>query len=101
MLKGHSSQQGVYESIHRDLLMAFGTWGFDPMELENPFLNNEGSVHIWHGDEDGFVPVALQRYIAQRLPWIHYHEIPGAGHLFPVVPGMSDAIVKSLLTGEK
>ncbi len=99
--QGHSTQQGVYESIHRDLLMAFGTWGFDPMDLENPFPNNEGSVHIWHGDEDGFVPIALQRYIAERLPWIHYHEIPGAGHLFPAVPGMSDAIVKSLLTGEK
>ncbi|KAK6944027.1 Alpha/beta hydrolase fold-1 [Dillenia turbinata] len=91
-------QQGEFESLHRDLMIGFGTWEFDPMDLENPFPNNEGSVHLWHGDEDGLVPVLLQRYIAQRLPWIHYHEIAGAGHLFPYAEGMVDAIVKSLLT---
>ncbi|GAV80197.1 Abhydrolase_6 domain-containing protein [Cephalotus follicularis] len=94
-------QQGEYESLHRDLMVGFGTWEFDPMDMENPIPNNEGSVHLWHGDEDGFVPVTLQRYIAQRLPWIHYHELTGAGHMFPYADGMCDTIIKLLLTGEK
>ncbi|KAH9317153.1 hypothetical protein KI387_018922, partial [Taxus chinensis] len=73
-------QQGVFESLHRDMMVMFGKWEFDPMDLKNPFPNNEGSVHLWQGDEDALVPVLLQRYIAEKLPWIHYHELPEAGH---------------------
>ncbi|KAH9738271.1 AB hydrolase-1 domain-containing protein [Citrus sinensis] len=94
-------QQGEYESLHRDMMVGFGTWEFDPLDLKNPFPNNEGSVHLWHGDEDRLVPVILQRYIVQRLPWIHYHELSGAGHMFPFADGMSDTIVKAVLTGDK
>ncbi|XP_048504439.1 uncharacterized protein LOC104898446 [Beta vulgaris subsp. vulgaris] len=96
----HVRQQGVHESIHRDMMIGFGKWEFDPTELENPFPKNEGTVHLWQGDEDMLVPVTLQRYIAQRLPWIQYHELPGAGHLFPYAKGMSDAIVKAQLSVE-
>ncbi|KAK4272744.1 hypothetical protein QN277_021257 [Acacia crassicarpa] len=92
-------QQGEYESLHRDIIIGMGKWEFNPTDLENPFPNNEGSVHLWQGDDDLLVPVKLQRYIAQRLPWIQYHEIPGAGHLFPFANGMSDAIVESLVGG--
>ncbi|KAL6206938.1 hypothetical protein ACLB2K_024183 [Fragaria x ananassa] len=67
-------EQGEAESVHRDLKVGFGMWEFSPLDLENPFLNNEAFVHLWHGDEDLIVPVTLQRYIAQQLPWIHYHE---------------------------
>ncbi|XP_007010326.2 PREDICTED: uncharacterized protein LOC18586733 [Theobroma cacao] len=95
------SQQGVFESLHRDMRIGFGKWEFDPLDLESPFPNNEGSVHLWMGDEDGFVPVILQRYIAKRLPWIQYHELPGAGHLFPYADGMSEAIIRALLVGQK
>jgi pimeloyl-ACP methyl ester carboxylesterase len=63
--------------------VGFGKWEFDPMEIDNPFPNNEGSVHLWHGEEDGLVPALLQRYIAKKLPWIHYHELPGVGHFVP------------------
>ncbi|KAJ8537651.1 hypothetical protein K7X08_014191 [Anisodus acutangulus] len=93
-------QQGEFESLHRDAMVGFGTWEFDPMDLKNPFDKNEGSVHIWQGDEDGLVPVILQRYIAQKLPWIQYHEIKGAGHLFPYADGMGDKIIKTFLLGE-
>ncbi|KAJ8445036.1 hypothetical protein Cgig2_022556 [Carnegiea gigantea] len=93
-------QQGEYESIHRDMMIGFGGWEFSPMDLANPFPNGNGSVHLWQGDEDGLVPVTLQRYIAKRLPWIKYHEIAGAGHLFPFVQGMVETIVRELL-GEK
>ncbi|XP_021617317.2 uncharacterized protein LOC110618488 [Manihot esculenta] len=94
-------QQGEFESLHRDIMVGFGKWEFDPMDLENPFPNNEGSVHLWQGDEDRMVPVMLQRYVVQKLPWIHYHELPGAGHLFSYVPGMSETILKALLLGRK
>ncbi|KAK8651253.1 hypothetical protein V6N13_140862 [Hibiscus sabdariffa] len=97
----HLRQQGEYESLHRDIIVGFGKWEFSPVELVNPFPNNEGSVHLWQGDEDKFVPVTLQRYIAQQLPWIQYHELPGAGHMFALADGMWDNIVKALLVGEK
>ncbi|XP_074294253.1 uncharacterized protein LOC141622101 [Silene latifolia] len=90
-------QQGEFESLHRDLIVGFGKWEFDPPELTNPFPNNEGSVHLWQGDEDILVPVTLQRYIAEKLPWIHYHEIPGGGHMFPYGKGMSETIIKAQL----
>ncbi|KAM0005408.1 putative alpha/Beta hydrolase [Helianthus debilis subsp. tardiflorus] len=99
-MKEQVRQQGEYESLHRDLNIGFGTWEFDPTEIENPFPENEGSVHIWQGDEDILVPVTLQRYIAQQLPWINYHELTGAGHMFPYAEGNSDAILKALLLGQ-
>lgn len=95
-------QQGEYESIHRDIVIGFGKWEFSPLDLENPFKDNEGgSVHLWQGDEDGLVPVALQRYIAKTLHWIQYHEIPGGGHLFGYAEGMTEAVLRALLLGQK
>ncbi|GAB4856446.1 hypothetical protein Ancab_014361 [Ancistrocladus abbreviatus] len=91
-------QQGEYESLHRDMVVGFGSWEFDPMNLTNPFPNNEGTVHLWQGDEDRLVPAMLQRYIAQQLPWIHYHDIKGSGHMFPYASGMGDAIIEAQLS---
>ncbi|KAI6697851.1 hypothetical protein NL676_017970 [Syzygium grande] len=93
-------QQGEYETLHRDLMVGFGSWEFDPMDLENPFPNGEGSVHLWQGDDDLPVPVTLQHFIAYRLPWIKYHELPQTGHMFPYAEGMCNAMVKTLLDGE-
>lgn len=91
-------QQGEYESVHRDLMIGFGTWEFDPIDLKNSLSETEGSkFHLWQGDEDLLVPAELQRYIAQQLPWIQYHEIPGAGHMFPFAEGMADTIIQTLV----
>ncbi|XP_047322007.1 uncharacterized protein LOC124925916 [Impatiens glandulifera] len=89
------TQQGRQESIFRDMMVGFGKWEFDPMELENSF--DDGSVHLWQGDEDGLVPTKLQRKIAEKLPWIQYHEVRGAGHLLPFATGMREAIFNALL----
>ncbi|KAL3646860.1 hypothetical protein CASFOL_009404 [Castilleja foliolosa] len=95
-------QQGEFESLHRDLQIAFGKWEFDPTDLKNLFSENEGSsVHIWQGDEDRIVPVKLQRYIARHLPWINYHELTGTGHMFPFADGMADSVIQALLHGNK
>ncbi|KAI3706771.1 hypothetical protein L6452_24727 [Arctium lappa] len=89
--------QGEFESLHRDLNIGFGKWEFDPMVVDNPFPNNDGSVHIWMGDEDRIVPVTLQRYIAQQLGWVKYHEVTGGGHMIPFADGVTDSILKTLL----
>ncbi|KAK9122774.1 hypothetical protein Sjap_012376 [Stephania japonica] len=94
------TQQGEYHSLHSDLKIGFGKWEFDPMDLENPFPNNEASVHLWHGDDDLLVPVTLQRYVAGKHPWVNYHELKGAGHLL-YYEGVPDAILKAALLGEK
>ncbi|KAH7855900.1 hypothetical protein Vadar_030358 [Vaccinium darrowii] len=99
--KANVTQQGEYESFHRELMVGFWSWEFDPMELDNPFPDNEGSVHLWQGDDDWLGPVTLQRHIAGRLPWICYHEVTDAGHFFPYADGMREAIFKTLLLGEK
>ncbi|RLN30490.1 uncharacterized protein C2845_PM05G05400 [Panicum miliaceum] len=100
-MENKSRQQGTYESIHRDLLVAFGRWEFDPMNITNPFPQNEGSVHIWQGYKDRLVLVELQRYISKKLPWIKYHEVPEGGHMFMLVDGWTDRILKALLVGEE
>lgn len=94
-------QQGVYESLHRDIIVHFGKWDFDPMELKNPFPNNEGSVHLWQGHKDSLVPFEMQRYLAQKLPWIQYHELPDSGHLIIHDNKLCEAIFRSLLLGEE
>ncbi|XP_011032854.1 PREDICTED: uncharacterized protein LOC105131535 [Populus euphratica] len=93
-------QQGEFETLHRDMMVGFGKWKFDPMDLENPFPENEGAVHLWQGDEDKMVPPSLQRYIVQRLPWINFHEVSGSGHLFPFIPEICEAIIKSSVLGK-
>ncbi|GAB2274616.1 hypothetical protein Dimus_009385 [Dionaea muscipula] len=90
-------QQGDYESRYRDLKMAFASWEFDPMELENPFPENPGSVQLWQGYEDKLVPYQLQRFLAQKLPWINYHEVPDRGHLIIHEADICEEIFKSLL----
>ncbi|KAI3908939.1 hypothetical protein MKX01_039970 [Papaver californicum] len=80
------TQQGEFESLHRDLNV-------------DPFTSTEGTIHLWHGDEDLFVPISLQRYIAEKLSWIQYHELAGSGHLFLYADGMNDAIIKALVLG--
>ncbi|CAI0549938.1 unnamed protein product [Linum tenue] len=100
-LKEVATQQGAYESLHRDMKIGFGKWEFDPMAMENPLPNDEGKVHLWQGDEDKKVPVDLQRFIAKKLPWIQYHELPGAGHALHYVPGMIEGVLRALLVGEE
>uniref|UniRef100_A0A803N262 AB hydrolase-1 domain-containing protein n=1 Tax=Chenopodium quinoa TaxID=63459 RepID=A0A803N262_CHEQI len=88
-----SRQQGDFESLHRDIMVGFGTWEFDILDLKNPFPGYEGSAHIWQGYEDKIIPFQMNRYISKKLPWIKYHEVPDGGHLF-----ISD---QSIVTTEK
>ncbi|XP_078154382.1 uncharacterized protein LOC144549499 isoform X1 [Carex rostrata] len=87
-----ATQQGRYESIYRDMNVMFGKWEFDPMDLPEPPF----PVHLFQGDEDGLVPVTLQRYIADKLSWIKYHELPETGHYLSSVPGLGDRVLRTV-----
>lgn len=92
--------RSVFDSIRNDCIVAFGRWDFEPMELTNPYPDKESSVHIWQGFEDKVVPVKLQRYVSEKLPWIRYHEVPDGGHMLVYDSTVCEAILKSLLLGE-
>ncbi|XP_059627556.1 uncharacterized protein LOC132270386 isoform X2 [Cornus florida] len=94
-------QQGEHESLYRDLMVGFGSWEFDPMELKSPFPNNEGSVQLWQGCLDTLVPSQMQRYVAKKLPWIRYYEVPDGGHLIVHDNGLCETMFKALLLREE
>jgi pimeloyl-ACP methyl ester carboxylesterase len=96
-----SRQQGVHESLNRDMMVGFSKWRWSPLEMVDPFPASEAKVHLWHGAKDLIVPVQLSRYIPEKLPWVRYHELPTAGHLYPFADGMPDTILKSLLLGDE
>ncbi|KAG6592364.1 hypothetical protein SDJN03_14710, partial [Cucurbita argyrosperma subsp. sororia] len=90
-------QQGQHDSFNRDILCSYGKWEFDLMALTNPFPDNKGSVHMWQGSEDRMVPIELNHFIAQKLTWIQYHEIPNHGHLLVHEAEPFEAILRALL----
>ncbi|XP_074289226.1 uncharacterized protein LOC141614375 [Silene latifolia] len=92
-------QQGVYESLHRDMMASFANWEFSPLDLRNPFPKNEGSVHIWQGHEDKIIPSKVNRFISEKLEWIKYHEIIEGGHMFIYEQSMCETVVRALVLG--
>lgn len=90
-------QQGDHESLHRDLLAGYRKWEFDPLDLSNPFPNNDGSVHLWQGYEDRIIPFEVNRFISEKLQWIKYHEVPDFGHLMFFDQSMCESILRALL----
>lgn len=93
-------QQGAYESLHRDTVVSFSTWEFDPLVLDDPFPDGTGTVHLWMGSEDGFVAGELLHHVCQRLPWIQRHEVPHGGHLFIHDKNLCEMILRSLVLTE-
>ncbi|XP_006365779.1 uncharacterized protein [Solanum tuberosum] len=92
--------RSVFNNLRSDFLVAFSKWDFDPLELSNPFPENDKRpVHIWHGCEDRFINLKLQRHVSERLPWIQYHEVHDGGHLLIYDTAVCEAILKSLLLG--
>lgn len=92
--------RSVFDSLCSDINVAFGKWDFNPLELTDPYPQNESSVHIWQGVKDKVVPVQLQRHVSQRLPWIRYHEVPDCGHLLVYDTAVCEAVLTSLVLGE-
>ncbi|KAG8054675.1 hypothetical protein GUJ93_ZPchr0001g31290 [Zizania palustris] len=96
-----ATQQGTYDSLCRDATILFGAWEFNPTAMKNPFPDGDGVVSIWQGREDRIVRVEVQRFVAEKLPWVRYHEHPEGGHLFVCVDGLGDKVIRELLLGEE
>eukprot|EP00249_Psilotum_nudum_P011406 c23153_g2_i2 orf=125-1156(+) len=74
-----SSSRSKGYGLAKDLQVMTGKWGFEINEVGEVF---NGHIHIWQGDKDNLVPLALQKWIKKQLPQIvHLHELPGEGHL--------------------
>lgn len=79
------------------MIAGFGKWEFGPLDIRNPFPDSDGSVHIWQGFKDRIIPYMMNRYISQKLQWIHYHEVPDGGHLFIWKKSQCESIITALL----
>jgi pimeloyl-ACP methyl ester carboxylesterase len=62
-----------------------------------PLEDIVGEVHVWHWEEDLFVPIQMGRYIAGRIPQAQTHFLPGGGHysLFEHWPEILHSLVSS------
>lgn len=78
-------------------MVSFGKWEFDPTELTNPSTESIRSVHMWQGGADRVIPIEFSRFVAQKLPWIQYHEVPNAGHLIVHEGESLKAIIRALI----
>ena len=60
-----AAQAGVASSVEGwtddDIAWSHSPWGFDPASMSIP-------VKVWHGREDGFVPFAHGRWLAEAVP---------------------------------
>jgi pimeloyl-ACP methyl ester carboxylesterase len=48
-------------------------WGF---RLEDIAME----IHLWHGEEDASMPIAVGQYLAKTIPKCHSTFLPGEGH---------------------
>ena len=51
-------------------------WGFSLKEITV-------KIHVFHGSEDGSVPLAYAEHLAENVPNCELHILEGQGHLFP------------------
>ncbi|WP_421706693.1 alpha/beta fold hydrolase [Algihabitans sp.] len=65
-------RQGSRGAAH-EALIAFRPWDFDLAQVAVP-------THIWLGEEDIFVPVAMGRHIERSIPDASLRLVPGKGH---------------------
>ncbi|KAL3518534.1 hypothetical protein ACH5RR_021123 [Cinchona calisaya] len=96
-LEAKAKQQGEFYCLYQDLLTGYGKWEQGPLDVKNPFPNNEGVVHLWQAGEDKVVPIELTRYIAEKQPWIRYHELERKGHMFFHYPDICEGFLREIL----
>jgi pimeloyl-ACP methyl ester carboxylesterase len=68
-----------------DARALYDKWAFDVTTVMRP-------VHLWQGTADTFVPEAVNRPIAERMPGAVWHEVPEGGHFIAV--SHADTILK-------
>lgn len=79
--------------LAEDTRLIHRAWSFDVADIRVP-------VEMWQGADDRLVPVEVNRRIADAMPTATWHELPGEGHLFPLVhageimSGLSAAVAR-------
>jgi pimeloyl-ACP methyl ester carboxylesterase len=76
----------------RDLSLYTHDWGLDLTAIRM-------SIQIWHGTDDGTVPIDHARWLAAQLPNAHLTELPGQGH-YSVPIGHARQILEGLLAAD-
>jgi len=95
---GEDLAAGMSEGLRRgvdgwldDDLAFLAPWGFALDEIRVP-------VSLWQGDADLMVPYAHGVWLAERIPGVDAHLLPGEGHL-SIAVGAIDAMLDALLAG--
>jgi pimeloyl-ACP methyl ester carboxylesterase len=65
----HQGASGAVE----DMRLLRAPWGFGVQDIRVP-------VHLWHGEEDTVIPVAMGGWLAAMIPDVEAHILPGEGH---------------------
>jgi pimeloyl-ACP methyl ester carboxylesterase len=71
------TREGIRQGIGafvEELHLAAMPWGFDLADIR------VADVRLWHGTLDRATPIAMGRYLAQRIPNCHAEFIDDAGH---------------------
>jgi pimeloyl-ACP methyl ester carboxylesterase len=80
-------RNGVGRAVEEVGLYA-ASWGFRLEEIRT-------EVHLWHGERDAHVPVAMGRFVARSLPRCTFHLVPEAGHL--LIADHAEEIFRALI----
>lgn len=83
------SLREAYRAGHRgpfyDLHLVSREWDFNLQEVQLP-------VHLWHGQDDTVVPVAMGQYLAEQFSDCHTYYPEGEGHFSITVNYMEHAL---------
>ena len=63
--------------VAQDIRVLAGKWDFRLEDID-------ARVHVWHGDKDRVVPIAIGRYVAETIPRAEATYFAGEGHLMIV-----------------
>ncbi|KAK7426891.1 hypothetical protein QQZ08_006637 [Neonectria magnoliae] len=74
MLLEEPFRQGAEATVHEARLLSSQDWGFEFEDVDYD------AVRMWHGVEDQNAPVAMIRYMAERLPHGVLREFEGDTH---------------------
>ena len=69
----------------RDVFLYASSWGFDLQKIRVP-------IHLWHGEKDDIVPIAMARYLADTIPNCRASFYRDEGHFSLVVKYMEEIL---------
>jgi pimeloyl-ACP methyl ester carboxylesterase len=77
-----------------DDLAFVSPWGFDVGDISVP-------TFLWQGDEDLMVPYAHGRWLAEHVPGMAAHLLPGEGHISVFLAHLDEVLDELVDAGRK